>query len=137
MLVSPAYAQSAGGGGQGDFILQLLPLVLIFVVFYFLLIRPQQKKMKAHREMVGNVSRGDTVVTAGGIVGKVVKVVDENYAQVEIAENVRIKVVKSTISDVQAKGTPKGEGGESAPAKPAGEGGDAAKPGNFLSRFKK
>ncbi|MFC3226678.1 preprotein translocase subunit YajC [Marinibaculum pumilum] len=137
MLVSPAYAQSAGGGGQGDFILQLLPLVLIFVVFYFLLIRPQQKKMKAHREMVGNVSRGDTVVTAGGIVGKVVKVVDENYAQVEIAENVRIKVVKSTISDVQAKGTPKGEGGESAPAKPAGEGDAAAKPGNFLSRFKK
>ncbi|MEQ8344475.1 MAG: preprotein translocase subunit YajC [Sneathiellaceae bacterium] len=135
MLISPAYAQAAGGGGGGDFVLQLLPLVLIFVVFYFLLIRPQQKKMKAHREMVGSVSRGDTVVTSGGIVGKVTKVMDETYAQVEIAENVRVKVVKSTISDVQIKGAPKTEGGEAAPA----EGGTAAPsgPGNFLSRFKK
>lgn len=140
MLVSPAYAQAAGGGGGGDFILQLLPLVLIFVVFYFLLIRPQQKKMKQHREMVGSVSRGDTVVTSGGIVGKVTKVIDDNYVQVELAENVRVKVVKSTISDVQAKGAPRSDAGDGEAAKPvegAAAGGEPAKPGNFLSRFKK
>lgn len=140
MLVSPAFAQASGGGGGGDFILQLLPLVLIFVVFYFLLIRPQQRKVKLHREMVSAVSRGDTVVTSGGIVGKVTKIIDDNYVQVELAENVRVKVVKSTLSDVQSKGAPRAEAGESAGAKPADApaSGDAgAKPSNFLSRFKK
>jgi len=145
MLVSPAFAQASGGGGGGDFILQLLPLVLIFVVFYFLLIRPQQRKVKLHREMVSAVSRGDTVVTSGGIVGKVTKILDDHYVQVELAENVRVKVVKSTLSDVQSKGAPRSEAaprsaaGDGAAAKPAeaAAGESAAKPSNFLSRFKK
>jgi len=85
---------------------QFLPLVLIFVVFYFLLIRPQQKKLKDHRAMIEAVRRGDTVVTAGGVIGKVIKVVDDATLQVEIAENVRVRVVKGTLAEVRAKGEP-------------------------------
>ena len=103
MWISPAYAQDAGGG---DLLTSMLPLVLIFVVFYFLLIRPQQKKAKEHRNMVDNVRRGDEVVTGGGIVGKVTKVKDDNHIQIEIAEGVRINVVKGTLSDVRTKSAP-------------------------------
>lgn len=81
----------------------MLPLVLIFVVFYFLLIRPQQKKQKEHRAMISSVRRGDQVVTGGGILGKVTKVIDENYALVEIAEGVRVRVLKSTIVDIPSR----------------------------------
>ena len=102
MFVSPAYAQAAGGAGGFDLV-SLAPLVLIFVVFYFLLIRPQQKKMKAHKAMVAAVRRGDRVVTAGGIVGTVSKVLSESELQVEIAEGVRVRVLRSTITDVVAK----------------------------------
>lgn len=85
----------------------LLPLLLIFVVFWFLIIRPQQKKMKEHRELVNNVRRGDTVVTSGGIVGKVSRVKDDDeQVEVEIAEGVKVRVVKSTLADVRAKGEP-------------------------------
>ncbi|MFQ6018863.1 MAG: preprotein translocase subunit YajC [Kiloniellaceae bacterium] len=100
MLISPAYAQTAGGG---DTFVSLLPLVLIFVVFYFLLIRPQQKKMKAHRKLVADLRRGDRVVTGGGIMGTVSKIVDDNEAIVEIAEGVRVRIVKSTVTDVLAR----------------------------------
>ncbi len=114
MFVSPAYAQAAGGGG-GDAFVTLLPLVLIFVVFYFLLIRPQQKKMKQHRAMVEAVRRGDRVVTQGGMIGTVTKVVSETELQVEIAEGVRVRVVKGTISEVLAKTEPgKAKGGKAA-----------------------
>ena len=75
MLISPAYAQTAGGGS--DFMLQLVPILLMFVIFYFLLFRPQQQRAKQHREMVANIRRGDVVVTSGGIIGKVTKVKDE------------------------------------------------------------
>lgn len=105
MWISPAYAQAAGEGGAG-FLVQLLPLLLIFVVFYFLLIRPQQQRMKKHHEMVSAVRRGDTVVTAGGVVGKVAKVLDEREILVEIADNVTVKVVKSTLQDVRSKTEP-------------------------------
>jgi preprotein translocase subunit YajC len=104
MFISPAYAQAAGaepsllGGG-------LLPLVLIFVIFYFLIIRPQNKRMKQHKAMVAAVKRGDGVVTAGGIIGKVARVNDDEVL-VEIADDVRVKVVKSTLSDVRSKGEP-------------------------------
>ena len=91
--------------------LKLMPLLLIFVVFWFFLIRPQQKKAKNHREMVANVRRGDQVVTGGGMLGKVTKVVDANTVQVELAENVRVKVVSSTLSDVLSKGAPVAGGG--------------------------
>ncbi len=88
-------------------LMQFLPLVLIFIVFYFLLIRPQQKKVKDHKAMIEAVRRGDTVVTSGGIWGKVTKVIDEANVQVEIAENVRVKVVKGTLADVRARGDAK------------------------------
>lgn len=105
MLISPAYAQGIGGGG-GFSLVGLLPLVLIFVVFYFLLIRPQQTKARAHRDMVGAVRRGDSVVTGGGIIGKVTKVIDGDRLQVEIADGVRVVVAKGTISDVVSRGQP-------------------------------
>jgi len=124
MLISPAYAQ-AGGAPGGDMFIQLMPLLLIFVVFWFFLIRPQQKKAKDHREMVSNVRRGDQVVTGGGMFGKVTKVIDENTVQVELAENVRVKVISSTLSDVLSKGTPVagGSGGGKDDAKADGDGG--------------
>jgi preprotein translocase subunit YajC len=110
MLISPAFAQ-AGGGADGGMFVQLMPLLLIFVVFWFFLIRPQQKKAKEHREMVSNVRRGDQVVTGGGMFGKVTKVIDENTVQVELAENVRVKVISSTLTDVLSKGAPVSGGG--------------------------
>ena len=103
MLISPAYAQAGGAPAGFDFI-SLMPLVLIFVVFYFLLIRPQQKKMKAHREMIAAVKRGDKVLTAGGIIGTVVKVEDsDDVLLVEIAKDIRVRVARSTISDLLNK----------------------------------
>lgn len=105
MIISPAYAQAAGGGGESGLI-TLLPIVLIFVVFYFLLIRPQQKKMKQHRAMVDSVKRGDKVVTGGGLIGTVAKVESDSELQVELAENVKVRVVRSTIQDVLTKPEP-------------------------------
>lgn len=106
MFITPAYAQAAGAPGTGDFVTMILPLVLIMGVFYFLLIRPQQRKMKQHQEMLKQVSKGDTVITSGGLIGKVVKVVDENELQVEVGENVKVRIMRSGISDVRAKGEP-------------------------------
>lgn len=100
MLISYAYAQSGGGSAGGFDIISLLPLVLIFVVFYFLLIRPQQKKAKDHREMISKVRRGDRVLTGGGIYGKVIKVTDEHSVQIEIAEGVKVQVARPTIANV-------------------------------------
>jgi preprotein translocase subunit YajC len=100
MFISPAYAQSTGGGFGG--MESLLPLVLIFVVFYFLLIRPQQKKQKTHREMLEALRRGDRVVTAGGIVGTITKA-SETELTVEISEGIKVKVMRGMISDVLAK----------------------------------
>ncbi|MEO1135476.1 MAG: preprotein translocase subunit YajC [Pseudomonadota bacterium] len=105
MLFSPAYAQAADAAAPNPF-LQMAPLILIFVIFYFLLIRPQMTARKKHMEMVSNVRRSDVVVTQGGIVGKVTKVLDDNEIMVEIAENVTVKVVKSTLSDVRTKPQP-------------------------------
>jgi preprotein translocase subunit YajC len=104
MFISPAFAQSSGGGS--DFMIQLVPILLMFVIFYFLLLRPQQQRAKAHREMVTNIRRGDTVVTSGGIVGKVTKVRDDNEIEVEIAENTRVRVIKGTVAEVRVKGEP-------------------------------
>ena len=106
MFIPSALAQTSGAAAPGgaSFIVQLLPLVLIFAVFYFLLIRPQQKKMKDHRTKIDAVKKGDQVITAGGLLGKVLRV-DENYADVEIAQGVKVKVVKSTLSDVLQPGS--------------------------------
>ena len=107
MFVTPAYAQAAGGAGDsGSFVTSLLPLVLIFVIFYFLLIRPQQKRAKEHKLTVSNLRRGDQVVTAGGVMAKVTKVIDDNEIEVEISQGVKVKLVRSTISAVLSKTEP-------------------------------
>ncbi|HEX2479276.1 MAG TPA: preprotein translocase subunit YajC [Geminicoccaceae bacterium] len=118
MLISPAYAQAGGAPGGFDLI-SLMPLLLIFVVFYFLLIRPQQKKMKQHRDMVAALKRGDRVLTAGGIIGSVVKVEDAELL-VEIAKDIRVRVARSTISDVLSKPQPGGEAAKPAAGTAAG-----------------
>ncbi len=107
MFITPAIAQAANplGGGAG-MITQLLPIVLIFVIMYFLILRPQQKRVKTHQEMVKNVRRGNTVVTSGGLIGKVTKVVDDDQIEVEIADNVRVRQMRHMVSDVRAKGEP-------------------------------
>jgi preprotein translocase subunit YajC len=114
MFITPAYAQAAAAGtGQSNILFSLLPFVLIFVVMYFLVMRPQQQRAKAHREMVKNVRRGDTVITSGGLIGKVAKVVDDNEVQVEIADNVRVRIARAMITEVRAKGEPVKEVAES------------------------
>jgi len=86
------------------FLSSLIPLILLFGIFYFLIIRPQQQRMKAHQAMVAAVNRGDTVVTAGGLIGKVSKVKDDGEVVVEIADNVQVRVLKSTLTEVRSKG---------------------------------
>ena len=105
MLISPAYAQNAGGAGGFD-VGFLLPMVLIFGVFYMLLIRPQQKKAKQHRELLGALRRGDRIITNGGLIGLITKVVDANELIVEIAQGVRVRVARSMVSTVMAKTEP-------------------------------
>ena len=92
---------------DGKAIGQFIPLILIFVIFYFLLIRPQQKRIKEHKAMVEALARGDNVVTAGGIVGKVARIIDGDKAEIQISDNVTIQVIKSTISQVLSRTEPK------------------------------
>ena len=127
MFVSPAFAQTGAAPG-GDFITTMLPLVLIFVVFYFLLIRPQQKRMKEQKAKIGAIRAGDRVVTAGGILGKVVKIDGEELV-IEIADNVRVRVVRGTVTDVVSRTEP------AAGDKPDDKG--EAKPEGGLGRFLK
>jgi preprotein translocase subunit YajC len=105
MLITPAFAQGGALGGD-NLLVSLLPFVLIFVIMYFLILRPQQKRVKQHAEMVKNVRRGDTVVTSGGLVGKVTKVIDDDQIEVEVASDVRVRQMRSMIADVRAKGEP-------------------------------
>ena len=106
MFITPAFAQGSPFGGDASLVTQLLPFVLIFVIMYFLILRPQQKRVKAHAEMVKNVRRGDTVVTSGGLVGKVTKVIDDDQLEVELAEGIRVRQIRAMVSDVRAKGEP-------------------------------
>ena len=105
MLITPAYAQAAGGDAA-SMLTSLLPFALIFVIMYFLILRPQQKRVKDHAEMVKNVRRGDTIVTSGGLVGKVTKVVDDDQVEMEISDGVRIRQMRQMITAVRAKGEP-------------------------------
>jgi preprotein translocase subunit YajC len=107
VLISPAYAQAAGAATQSDTLLTFLPMVAIFVVFYFLLIRPQQKKQKEARAMLDALEKGNEVVTAGGVLGRIVKI-DEQYVTVEVAQNVQMIVQRGAISQLLPKGTIKG-----------------------------
>jgi preprotein translocase subunit YajC len=119
MLISPAWAQAAGAPG-GDIFMSLMPLILIFVVFWFLLIRPQQQKMKQHRQMIENLKKGDQVVTAGGIIGKITRLEQDNTLQVEIAPNVQVKVARGTISDLLSKPQPASNENRVAPSQAGG-----------------
>ena len=105
MLISPAYAQGMGLGGD-NMLVSLLPFILIFVIMYFLILRPQQKRVKQHAEMVKNVRKGDTVITSGGLVGRVTKVVDDDQIEVEVADGVRVRQMRAMVTDVRAKGEP-------------------------------
>jgi preprotein translocase subunit YajC len=105
MFVSQAYAQGAGGTG-GDLFAMLVPLIMIMGVFWFLLIRPQQKRAKEHQELIRGIRRGDVVTTSGGMIGKVARVVDDNEVLLEVADNVRLRFQKQAIAEVRAKGEP-------------------------------
>lgn len=105
MFVTPAYAQAAAAGGTAGGLISFVPILLIFLIMYFLMIRPQQKKMKEHKAMIEALRRGDQVVTSGGMIGKVVKVAD-NELEVELAQNVKVRVVRSTIASVISKTEP-------------------------------
>jgi preprotein translocase subunit YajC len=108
MFITEAFAQAAqsdAGDPTTRLLMQLLPLVLIVVVFYFLLIRPQQRRMKAHQDMVANLRRNDTVVTSGGLIGKV-KSVQEDEVRLELAPNVEVRVVRSMITEVRTRTDP-------------------------------
>lgn len=105
MFATPAFAQAAGGAGAAGGLISFVPILLIFVIMYFLMIRPQQKKLKEHKAMVEALRRGDQVITAGGMIGKVTKVADSEV-EIELAQNVKVRVVRNTISQVMSKTEP-------------------------------
>ncbi len=123
MLISPAFAQSAGSPAFG--FEQMLPLVLVFAIFYFLLIRPQQKRAKEHKALLAGIKRGDRIVTGGGIIGTVTKATDDELT-VELAENIRVRVTRDSVIGlyreraVQTEAAPEGEGGAMAEKPTAG-----------------
>ena len=106
MWVSPALAQVSGGGGATDFVSMLPPFVLIFIIMYFLILRPQRQQAKRREEMLKAIRRGDTVVTNGGIIGKVSKVVDDSEVELQIADGVKVRALRSLIAEVRTKGEP-------------------------------
>lgn len=105
-MFTSAFAQAGASPATNEFILQLLPLVFVAIIFYFLLLRPQQKRAKAQQAMIGAVRRGDTVVTSGGFIAKVTKVIDANEIEIELAEGVRVRLVRSMIVEVRSKSEP-------------------------------
>ncbi len=116
---APVLAQAAGGS---DMLMSILPFILIFVIMYFLILRPQRKQMKARQEMLANISRNDTVVTGGGIVGRVTKVIDDHELEVEIAKDTKVRAMRSLVAEVRVKGqvaTAKRAAGKTAEKKPA------------------
>jgi preprotein translocase subunit YajC len=105
MFITPAFAQGAPAGGS-DMLLQVAPFILIFVIMYFLILRPQQKRVRDHQSLVSQLRRGDTVVTSGGLVGKITKVIDDNEVEMQIAEGIRVRQLRQMVSEVRAKGEP-------------------------------
>ncbi|MFN3549870.1 MAG: preprotein translocase subunit YajC [Mesorhizobium sp.] len=104
MFVTPAYAQTAGGGP--DMLISILPFVLIFVIMYFLIIRPQRQQMKKRQEMLAAVRRGDSVVTGGGLLGKVTKVINDSELEIDLGNGLKVTALRATIADVRVKGEP-------------------------------
>ena len=118
MFITPAFAQAAAAGGDtNSMLMSLLPFALIFVIMHFLILRPQQKKVKEHAELVKNIRRGDTVVTTGGLVGKVTKVVDDEQIEFEISDGVRVRQMRTMIAGVRTKGEPAKDKAEKADVK--------------------
>jgi preprotein translocase subunit YajC len=113
MFVTPAFAEISNPLGGDSMLLQLLPFVLIFVIMYFLILRPQQRRAREHQDLVKNLRRGDTVITSGGLVGKVTKIIDDEQVEVEIADGVRVRQVRSMVTGVRAKGEPVKDEGKS------------------------
>jgi preprotein translocase subunit YajC len=105
MFVTPAFAQTGAGGGA-DIFVSILPFVLIFVIMYFLIIRPQRLQMKKRQEMLDAIRRGDAVVTGGGLLGKVTKVIDDRELEIDLGNNVKVTALRATIADVRVKGEP-------------------------------
>jgi preprotein translocase subunit YajC len=111
MFVTPAYAQAAAGDpmGASGFLIQIMPFILIFVIMYFLLIRPQQRRAAEHREMIKNLRRGDTVVMSGGLIGKITKVVDDHELMLDVGESgakMQVRVSRGSVQELRAKGEP-------------------------------
>ena len=108
MLISPAYAQASGAAPAGsvDMLIQFAPFVIIFVIMYFLILRPQQQRAKQQKDLVQGAKRGDVVVTSGGLIGKVTKATDDNEVELEIAPNVKVRLARSGIADVRTRGEP-------------------------------
>lgn len=106
MFATPAFAQAAGAPAGGILNGMLVPMVLVFAIMYFFMIRPQQKKMKEHQTMLGALRKGDQIVTQGGVIGKITKVKDDTEVEVEIASGVKVRVVRSTIVNVMGKTEP-------------------------------
>jgi preprotein translocase subunit YajC len=107
LFITAAFAQAAGGGGGGtDLLIQMAPIGLIFLIMYFLILRPQQRRAKEQQEMVKNVRRGDMVVMNGGLIGRVTRANDENEIELEIAPNTKVRCVRAMIAEVRAKGEP-------------------------------
>lgn len=103
-FITPAFAQGAGAPGGADLVMQMAPFAIILVIMYFLILRPQQKRAKAQQDLVSNLRRGDTVTTAGGIIGKISRTIDANEVEIEIAPNVKIRQLRSLVSEVRTKG---------------------------------
>lgn len=118
-MISPAFAQATGPGG-GDILGLFFPLILVFGIFYLLVFRPQQKKMKEHQAMIDAVKRGDTIVTSGGIIGKVIRVT-EDEVRVEVADGVQLRLVRGSVSEVRGKGEPVKDKPASKPSAPEGD----------------
>lgn len=108
MFITPAFAQT-GAGGTNDILMSLLPFILIFVIMYFLILRPQQKKVKDHQAMIAALRRGDQVTLAGGVIGRITKVIDDTTIELEIADGVRIRAAKQFVSDLRSKSEPADE----------------------------
>ncbi len=106
MLITPAFAQASGAAplGSTDMLIQFAPFIIIFVIMYLLILRPQQQRAKQQRELVQTAKRGDVVVTSGGLIGKVTKAIDDSEVELEIAPNVRVRLARSGIADLKSRG---------------------------------
>lgn len=105
-MFTPAFAQAAGAPGGTDMLMQIVPFALIFVIMYVLIIRPQQKRAKEHQALIENVRRGDTVIMTGGLIGKVTKVAEGPEIEIKIADNVKVKIIRTMIAEVRSKSEP-------------------------------